>query len=561
MQNKKKRKYVQLTDNDEINQLLSTVVSSVKNFTESQFEQIRRLTQIGAALSAESNIDRLLEMILEEAKRFTNADGGTLYIMSDDEKKLHFAIIETDSLNVRMGGPAGAITWPPVELYNENGSPNYANVSSYSALSGEVVNIADVYHTEEFNFEGTCQYDAETGYRSQSMLVIPMRNHENEIIGILQLINARDRENGSTIPFSVFSQELTESLASQAAIALTKNQLIIDLENLFESFIKTIAAAVDEKSPYTGDHGRRVVELTMMIAETINDMDRGPFDSVFFNKDQMNELRIAAWLHDVGKVAIPEYVMDKSTKLTTVHDRIELLRTRMEILKRDIENDALKKELARHGIYDEELIKKRCIEKIDVLDDDYEFLASTNKGAEFMTDDQVKRLKKIGRKPWMVDGARRSFLTDDELLNLMIRRGTLTDEKRVIINNHAAITGRMLSQMPFPQKIKNIPLYASSHHECLNGRGYPLGLKAEDIPIQSRILALADVFEALTASDRPYRRGNTLSEAVKILESMVRDNHLDADLFDLFITQEIHLDYAKKELSQSQIDEMEIEKT
>jgi len=556
MKNKKKRKYVQLTENDEINRLLSTVVSSVKDFTESQFEQIRRLTHIGAALSAESNIDRLLEMILEEARRFTNADGGTLYVMSDDEKQLHFAIIETDSLNVRMGGSSGEIIWPPVDLYSADGSPNYSNVSSYSALSGEVVNIADVYHAEEFNFEGTRQYDAETGYRSESMLVIPMRNHENDIIGILQLINARDRDNGGTIPFPIFSQELTESLASQAAIALTKNSLIIDLQNLFESFIKTIAAAIDEKSPYTGDHGRRVVELTMMIAEMINEMNHGPFENVVFNKNQMNELRIAAWLHDVGKVAIPEYVMDKSTKLTTVHDRIELLRTRIEVLKRDIENDLLKKELARRGTYDEESFKKKYANKISKLEDDYEFLASINRGAEFVTDEQLKRLSKIGRKPWMVNGTRQPFLTEDERRNLGIRKGTLTDEERVIINNHAAITGRMLSQMPFPKKLKNIPCYASSHHECLNGRGYPLGLKAEDIPIQSRILALADVFEALTASDRPYRRGNTLSQAVKILECMVRDNHLDTDLFDLFINQKIHLDYAKKELSQSQIDDV-----
>ena len=555
MQRKKKRKYVQLTDNDEINRLLNTVVSSVKDFTESQFEQIRRLTQIGAALSAESNIERLLEMILEEAKRFTNADGGTLYIMSDDEKRLHFAIVETDSLNVRMGGLSGEITWPPVELYNENGDPNYANVSSYSALSGNVVNIADVYNIDEYNFEGTRQYDAETGYRSQSMLVIPMRNHENDIIGILQLINARDRENGGTIPFSLFSQELTESLASQAAIALTKNRLIMDLQNLFESFIKTIATAIDEKSPYTGDHGRRVVALTMMIAEEINEMNHGPFERVFFSKDQMNELRIAAWLHDVGKVAIPEYVMDKSTKLTTVHDRIDLLRTRIEILKRDIENDVLRKELARRGGYNEESLINRCRHKINNLEDDYEFLASVNGGVECMTDDQVMRLTKIGRKSWMVNGKKQSLLTEDEMRNLVIRRGTLTDEERAIVNNHAAITSRMLSQMPFPKKLKNIPCYAGSHHECLNGRGYPLGLKAEDIPIQSRILALADVFEALTASDRPYRRGNTLSQAVSILECMVRDDHLDADLFDLFINRKIHLDYAKKELSQHQIDE------
>ncbi|MBN2687710.1 MAG: GAF domain-containing protein [Deltaproteobacteria bacterium] len=556
MEDKKRRKYMRLTDNEEINRLLSTVVSSVKDFTESQFEHIRSLTQIGAALSAESNIDRLLEMILEEARRFTNADGGTLYIMSDDEKRLHFAIVETGSMNVHMGGTSGKITWPPVELYNQDGSPNYSNVSSYAALSGEVVNIADVYHAEAFNFEGTRQYDADTGYRSQSMLVVPMRNHENDIIGILQLINAQDRETGDTVPFSVFSQELTESLASLAAIALTKNSLIMELQNLFESFVTTIASAIDEKSPYTGDHGRRVVELTMMIAGTINKMDYGPFETVSFDSDHLNELRIAAWLHDVGKIAIPEYVMDKPTKLTTVHDRIEVLLTRIEVLKREIENDVLRKELVKRGAYDEESIKKKCAGKIKGLEDDYTFLELMNRGSEFVTDEHLKRLKKLGRKPWTADGTRQSFLTDDEMKNLTISRGTLTNEEREIINNHAAITFRMLSQMPFPKKLRNIPVYAGSHHEYINGRGYPLGLKGEDIPLQSRILALADVFEALTASDRPYRKANTLSQAVKILGFMVKDNHLDADLFELFIDQKIHIEYAKKELSKSQLDEM-----
>ncbi|MBN2516458.1 MAG: GAF domain-containing protein, partial [Deltaproteobacteria bacterium] len=257
MADKKKRGLVKFTDNDDINRLLRDVVSSVKDFTENQLEQIRRLTQIGAALSAERDIDRLLEMIVDEARRFTNADGGTLYIMSDDEKSLHFAIVQNHSLDVRMGGTAGEITWAPVELYNGDGSPNYSNVSSYAALSGNVVNISDVYHAEKFNFEGTRQFDSETGYRSQSMLVIPMRNHENDIIGILQLLNAKDVATDKTVSFSQESQDLIESLASQAAIALTNNSLIKDLQNLFESFVKTIATAIDEKSPYTGDHGRR----------------------------------------------------------------------------------------------------------------------------------------------------------------------------------------------------------------------------------------------------------------------------------------------------------------
>jgi HD-GYP domain-containing protein (c-di-GMP phosphodiesterase class II) len=560
MTGKKKRGPVKFTDNDDINRLLRDVVSSVKDFTENQLEQIRRLTQIGAALSAERDIDRLLEMIVDEARRFTNADGGTLYITSDDEKSLHFAIVQNDSLDVRMGGTAGAITWEPVELYNSDDSPNYSNVSSYAALSGEVVNISDVYHAEKFNFEGTRQFDSETGYRSQSMLVIPLRNHENDIIGILQLLNAKDVVTDKTVSFSQESQDLIESLASQAAIALTNNRLIKDLQNLFESFVKTIATAIDEKSPYTGDHGRRVVELTMMIADKINRSRDGHFKDVSFNENEVNELRIAAWLHDVGKVAIPEYVMDKSTKLTTVNDRIELLKTRFEIVKRDIEIDVLKKKMAQSACSDTGAPPPSQIRKMKTLEEDHEFLVSVNRADEYMSDESVERVKKIAKKKWTMDGRGQSLLSDDEIENLIIRKGTLTDNERTIMNNHAAITYRMLSQMPFPKKLKNVPGYASSHHEFLNGDGYPQGLKGDEISLQARILALADVFEALTASDRPYREGNTLSQALEILGFMVKDNQLDPDIYDLFVNEKIYIDYAKRELFPSQIDETEIQK-
>ncbi len=556
---KKKRGPVKPADNDNINRSRRDAESAAKDLRENQLEQIRRLTRIGAALSAEHNIDRLLEMIMDEAKRFTNADGGTLYVMSDDEKKLHFAIVQNHSLGVRMGGTAGEITWSPVELYHSDNSLNYSNVSSYAALSGETVNISDVYHAEKFNFEGTRRFDSETGYRSQSMLVIPMRNHEDDIIGVLQLLNARDDATGENVSFSRESQELIESLASQAAIALTNRRLIKDLHNLFDSFVKTIATAIDEKSPYTGDHGRRVVKLTMMIAEKINRAKKGRFKDISFNKNELDELRIAAWLHDVGKVAVPEYVMDKSAKLATVNDRIELLKTRFEILKRDIEIDSLKKKIAQSGYSGIDVpfpVQDREMKK---LEEDYEFLVSVNTADEYMSDENVERVKEIAKKKWMMEGRKQALLSDDEIENLVIRKGTLTDNERTVMNNHAAITYKMLSQMPFPKKLKNVPGYASSHHEFLSGEGYPRGLKGDEISLQTRILTLADVFEALTASDRPYRKGNTLSQALKILGFMVKDNQLDPDIYDLFVNEKIYMEYAKKELTPSQIDEIKIQ--
>ena len=385
------------TDNERLNDLLDNVVDYVKDFTQHQLEEIEKLTQIGLALSAEPDIDRLLEMIVDEARRFTGADGGTLYIVDDDEKELHFSIAQTDSLNVRMGGSAGKITWPPIRLYNEDDTPNYKNVSSYAALSGEMVNIDDVYNTENFNFEGTRRFDSSTGYHSQSMLVVPMRNHENDTIGVLQLLNAMDKTSGEVIPFSSECQKLTESLASQAAVALTNNRLIRDLKLLLESFFKSIATAIDEKSPYTGNHGRRVVELTIYIAEKINNTKEGPFKDIFLDKHQMDELVMAAWLHDVGKIAVPEYVMDKSTKLESIYDRINLLKTRFEVIRRDIEINHMRKgmvssELSRanddNGSYEEALKS---------LEEDLNFLESVNKGSEFMSDEKIEKVKKLPR--------------------------------------------------------------------------------------------------------------------------------------------------------------------
>jgi len=546
------------TENERMNDLLDNVVDYVKDFTQHQLEEIEKLTQIGLALSAEPDIDRLLEMIVDEARRFTGADGGTLYIVDDDEKELLFSIAQTDSLNVRMGGSAGDITWPPIRLYNEDGTPNYQNVSSYAALSGEMVNIDDVYNTENFDFKGTRRFDSSTGYHSQSMLVVPLRNHENDTIGVLQLLNAMDGPGGKIIPFSPECQRLTESLASQAAVALTNNRLIRDLRLLLESFFKSIATAIDEKSPYTGNHGRRVVELTIYIAEKINDTNEGPFRDVFLDGNQMNELAMAAWLHDVGKIAVPEYVMDKSTKLESIYDRINLLKTRFEVIKRDIEIDHIKrhrtssessKAYSDNGSYEKDLKS---------LDEDFDFIESVNVGSEFMSDEKIERVKKIASRKWKIKGEERQLLSDEEVKNLCVRKGTLTEDEKNVINGHAALTYDILSQLPFPKKLRNIPHYAASHHEFINGTGYPKGLKGDDIPLQARILALADIFEALTAGDRPYRKGNMLSGAIKILEFMVEDNLLDKDLFDLFIKDRIYLDYAKKELDPSQIDEVNV---
>jgi len=529
----------------------------MKSLSKNRSEQIRHLTQIGVALSAERNLDRLLEMIINEARRLTGADGGTLYILTEDAAELQFAIIQNDTLAIRMGGTGNRISWPPVKMRGSDLEENRSQVSAYAALTGEVVNIPDVYDAVGFNFEGTRVFDAHTGYRSKSMLVVPMRNHENDIIGVVQLLNAIDGKSGSIVPFSAESQMMAESLASQAAVALSKNRLIQDLEVLLQSFITTIATAIDEKSPYTGGHVRRVADLTMAIAEKINAQESGPFAGRRFSDDEMQELHFAAWLHDVGKITTPEFVVDKATKLETICDRIEILKARTCVMIKDRQIEQLREALRNvaPGKIDETILENDSF--VETLREDMKFLARINAGNEFLSNEDLARLTEITQRQWKADGHRLPFVTDDEFENLRVRKGTLTNRERDIINNHVTVTFKMLAKLPFPKKLRHIPDYAGAHHEKLDGTGYPAGLKDDQLSLQSRMIALADVFEALTAKDRPYKKGKTLQEALKIMKEMVRDRHIDVDLFDLFIQEKIYLDYAIRELAPQQIDRLD----
>lgn len=482
-------------------------------------------------------------MIVDEARKFTNADAGTLYIISDDETELLFAIVQNDTLGKRMGGTGGKITWPPVKLKNSDGSPNHANVSTHVAISGGVENVKDVYNAHGFDFSGTKRFDQKTGYRSKSMLVVPLRNHENDIIGVLQLLNALDPVTGEVIDFLPEYEEMILSLASQAAVALSNNRLIHDLENLLEAFVKTIATAIDEKSPYTGGHVKRVAELTMAMARKISSVNYGKYAWMEFSGDQLRELRIAAWLHDIGKITTPEYIIDKATKLEAVHDRIHDVKIRMELIKKDY-LPKIKKDVPAG----------RTVAQIKALDDDYRFLVEVNSGSEFLRDDEIARIREIAKRKW-TDGDQLSpLLSDEEVYNLCIRYGTLTDEERNIINNHVLVTHKMLSQLPFPKKMRHVADYAGAHHEKIDGTGYPLGLKGGDLSLQSRIIAIADIFDALTAKDRPYKKGKSPGEALNIMEAMAKDNKIDADLFDIFIKENIYEEYVQRELVPQQTD-------
>jgi len=520
-------------------------------------QRLEQLNAIGASLSAERDIDRLLESILAAAKTITRADGGTLYRVTED-KTLRFEIVRTSSLKYYLGGTTGnPVPFYPIQLYKD-GKPNHSMVAAHAALTGKTVNIPDAYTAEGFDFSGTRAFDSKTGYRSQSFLTVPMRNHDHEIIGVLQLINAHDPSSGKVVAFSPSDQRLAESLASQAAVALTNRLLIMQLEQLFESFINLMNSAIDEKSPYTGGHCQRVPVLTMLLAEAVNDTREGPLRDFNMSEKDRYELKIAGLLHDCGKVTTPVHVVDKATKLETIFDRVHLIDTRFEVLKRDAEIDTLQKKvsfLQEKKPLEAASVEKRLRERLRALDDDRRFLHTTNIGSERMSDEDIARVKRIAAYRWRDSaGHEADFLTADEVKNLTVRAGTLTDDERKIINHHIVATIKMLEALPWPKHLTKVPEYAGGHHERMDGKGYPKGLTREQMSVQARCMGIADIFEALTAKDRPYKKGKTLSESLEILGRMKLNGHVDPDLFDIFVRRKVYQRYAEMFLDSEQVD-------
>ncbi|HLY44049.1 MAG TPA: HD domain-containing phosphohydrolase [Stellaceae bacterium] len=567
----------------------------------------RRLIELGIALSAERNHHRLLEKILLGAKELTNADGGTLYLVTE-AGGLCFMIMRNDTMGIALGGTTGIpIPFPPVPLHLPDGTPNHSNVVAHAAVTGNTINLADAYHTPGFDFSGPRAFDAETGYRSQSFLTVPLKNHDGDVVGVLQLINARSPDGG-TVPFSAGIVPLIEALASQAAVALD-NQMLIDAQrNLFRAVLKVFAGAIDAKSTYTGGHCHRVPELTNMIARAAAAAAEGPLADFHLSEEEWYELEVAGGLHDCGKVTTREFVVDKATKLETIYNRIHEIRTRFEVVKRDAEIDYLKGVMAGG---DEALLRAQRDQRLRQLDDDFAFVAECNLGGEFMAPERVARLQQIAEITWRrtlddrlglswEESARHPgeealpvvehLLADKEshiiahdtapvapdnpwgfvikppphkanlgeVYNLSIRRGTLTAEERFHINDHIVQTIIMLEALPFPKGLRRVPEWAGGHHEKMDGTGYPRGLKRDEMSIPARIMMIADIFEALTARDRPYKKKKMLSECIDIMASMSRERHIDPDIFELFLNSAVYRDYAEKFVAADQIDTVDV---
>ncbi|MEZ4693822.1 MAG: HD domain-containing phosphohydrolase [Aliarcobacter sp.] len=506
--------------------------------SESKFEEIMK---INLAFSSEHNKEKLLENILNLTRKLTNADAGTLYIKSKDEKTLQFKVVQNDSLNIFMGGTKEKLNWNDLPIFLEDGSLNNKMVAVVCANEKRIINISDVYKTTKYKFEGTKQFDKKTSYRSKSMLVIPLINHENEVIGVLQLINKI--KNQEIVSFDKFDEKIIISLASQAAMALTNMYLINSLEDFINAFVATIAKAIDAKSPYTKDHIAKVEKIALLLAKAIND-DETIYKDVKYTQNDYKQIALAAWMHDIGKISMPEHVIDKATKLEKIFDRIHLVEQRFELIKKDKEIEYLK-----------QLISKDEFENsIKQLNENIEFIKKTNLGGEFMLDEDIERLENISKQTYVKNGESFPLLTQDELYNLSIKKGTLTKEEIDIIKNHAQLSLDMISELPFPKKYKDVLNIACNHHEKLNGLGYPRGLSDSQISLEDRIMILADIFEALTASSRPYKEAMKLSTVENILTTMTKRGELDKNLVDFFFNHDIFKEYSKEELKDYQLD-------
>jgi HD-GYP domain-containing protein (c-di-GMP phosphodiesterase class II) len=523
-----------------------------------KLRRLELLLRVGVALSAETDTNRLLEAILLEAKELTRADGGTLYLRQEEDS-LHFAIMRTDSLGIAIGGTTGRPnTLPPIPLRDPStGAPNNRHIASYAALRKTSVNIPNAYDTTRFDFSGTKAFDAHNGYRSVSFLTIPMLDAAGHVAGVLQLINSRDAKTGEVVPFDDLDQQTVEVLASQAGVSL-QNKLLRDAQrDLLESFIKMIASAIDAKSGYTGGHCERVPVITEMLTRAACDAKTGPFAEFNLSDQEWYELHIAAWLHDCGKVVTPVHVMDKSKKLETINDRIDTVRARFEVVLRDARLRAYDREKAGE---DAATVASELEKEMAGLRDDLAFLEKTNFGGEFLAREGQERIKRIAQRTLEMGGERVPLLTAEEVQNLSVSRGTLTEKERLVINAHMVHTVNILNALPFPPQLRRVPEYATGHHEKMDGTGYPRGIYAGDMSVPARIMAVADVFEALTAIDRPYKQPKKLSEVMFIMGKMKEQHHLDPDVFDLFITSGIYRKYAQNNLPPELVDAVDEQK-
>jgi HD-GYP domain-containing protein (c-di-GMP phosphodiesterase class II) len=469
---------------------------------------IETLLNIGIALSKEKDAGKLQETILDAAMSITNCDAGMLYILEDDI--LDFEILVVKSKGVRVSAGAGVTELTPVPLSSRR------NVCSRAAMDKTPINVADIYNNDEYDFSGAKFVDSEANYKSVSVLSVPMFDDHDDVIGVLQLVNAQDQK-GSIIPFAGEYEPVIFSLASQAAICLTNRNYAVEVTGLLDSFVRVMSAAIDARSPYNANHTRNMARYA---EEFIIWLNANSDISISFDETRTKQFLMSVWLHDVGKLVVPLEIMDKESRLG---QKLHRVLDRFRLLEVHNENNYLRKNIGSHE-YDrraDEISKARALTK-------------TADTAGFITDEMLAEIRMLGEKAAYGPDGKTVFLTEDELICLTVRKGTLTDEERRVIEGHVLMTRRMLREMNFPKHYREVPDWASAHHEYLNGKGYPNGLAGELIPMEVRILTILDVYDALTAEDRPYKPPMPAEKAFAILDNMAKDGQIDPDLLELF---------------------------
>ncbi|MDE7176408.1 MAG: GAF domain-containing protein [Lachnospiraceae bacterium] len=474
-----------------------------------QYEDFEKIMDIGVRLSTERDRNRLLMTILDKGMEITNCDASTLYLYENDE--LHFKFMKTLSMGVSRGLDGEAIDLPPVPMKEEN-------VCSYAAIHQEVVNIPDVYASSRFDFSGPRQYDSLTGYRTKSQLVVPLANNENELIGVLQLINAMDRK-GDLIAFNEAYEIIIRALGAMAAIELTNLSYVEALKTQIYSFVEALTTALEERTPYNALHTRNVQKYASLLAEYITELHKEGKSEKTFDSARKEQLMLAALIHDIGKMVVPLSIMNKATRLDTqiekVDDRFELLRALYEIdmLRGRItheEYEAVVKDLKEELAF---------IHEIDVID--------------YVTDEDCEHIRNLaGKQHVSEDGTILPYLTQKEAECLEIRSGTLTVQERREMENHVVMTSRILEKVQFYKGFSMVPKWVGAHHEYLDGSGYPNGLKGDELDLETRLLTVVDIYDALVATDRPYKEPISRSKAIQILKDMAQKGKVDLQLVE-----------------------------
>ena len=477
-------------------------------------EKFRTFLEVGVSLSAERDYNRLLEKILHCVMELSNCDAGTLYLLEDGA--LHFKIMRNNTMNTYSGGDGSQCGLPPVALNRES-------VCALALLDDETIRIEDVWNCQKYDLAGPMRYDAITGYHTQSMIVVPMRNREGGKIGVLQLINAQD-DNGAVCPFEDEIVLAVESVASQAAITVQNVRYIADIKNLFHSFVKVMSSAVDERTPYNGSHTRHMAQYGSRFLDFLNQRWKQTGEGLFFTPTHKEEVIMSIWFHDIGKLVTPLEVMNKMARLspeqyTAITHRMEVIRLRGEIGR-------LSQALSAEEL--ETLIRETR---------EAQALVDAVNTVGFVSDERLEALDRLREKTYRTeDGETRPWLEPEEYAMLSIRKGTLSDAEREIMEEHVVITDKLLSQIQFSEDLSHVREWAASHHELLNGSGYPRHLSGEQVPYEVRIITILDIFDALVADDRPYKPGMPIEKALDILTIMAtKEGKLDPRLTELFI--------------------------